>query len=90
MLFAVMGMPNMVQQKDSNGKVDVLSYQHPKNGKKMQYVRVPENTTSNESFAKSSAWVDAAIELNSGGKGGDKITSAKRIAKKLMTSYRDA
>ena len=52
----------------------------------MQYVRVPENTTSNESFAKSSAWVDAAIELNSGGKGGDKITSAKRIAKKLMTS----
>ena len=29
-------------------------------------------------------------QLNSGGKGGDKITSAKRIAKKLMTSYREA
>jgi hypothetical protein len=56
----------------------------------MQYVRIPTNT-SDESFRKSSAWVDRAIEMNSGRKDkASRTTSAKRISRKLIATYREA
>ncbi len=66
----------------------VLHLRNQRNGKDKSYVRVPTNETD-ASFIKYSAWLDSAININAG-KTGDKVTSAKRIMKRLHQKFKNA
>ena len=78
------------QQKETGAVNEVLSYQNVKNSTKMQYVRVPTNSTE-ESFMKNSAWINRAIEINGGGKDeGRKNKTVRPMWKKIKRTYQGA
>lgn len=85
MLFAKMVKRNQTESGDG----DMITYKNTGNNKKMQYVRVPTNTTE-QSFLQHSGWLDKVLQVNGGGEdSAAKTTSAKRIAKKLIKQVRN-
>lgn len=71
------------QQEDSKDSY-VFSYQNVNNNKTMQYVRVPRNKLddTDESFTKTSAWIEKAIDINCGAEDDvSRFNSRKRLAK---------
>lgn len=86
--FEVMFAHMINRAQNESGDKDMITSKNTGNNKSQKYVRVPTNTTE-QSFQQHSGWVEKALEANGGGKDPTaKITSAKRIAKKLIKKLR--